>query len=210
MTHSSRRPDLPDAAGDNERLEFLGDAVLSLVVSRYLLETFPDWREGQLSKGRARLVSSPALAQAAQRLELGRFLQLGRGEENTGGREKRALLADAYEALIAAIFLDAGLDAAGSFVQRSLVDEALREFGPDLGLPDHKSALQEWLQARGEPSAEYHVAREEGPDHRKRFWVEVRVGGIARATAEGGSKKQAEQAAAREALQLLKAAGKQP
>lgn len=212
LTHSSHRPELGGAPtgrgeaapGDNERLEFLGDAILGLVVSRFLIETFPDWREGQLSKSRAQLVSSRALYHAAQRLDLGRYLRLGRGEEKTGGREKQAVLADAYEALVAAVFLDAGLDAAGEFVQRSLLEEALREHGLELGLPDHKSALQEWLQARGQGPAEYHVVREEGPDHRKRFWVEVAVGRQTLATAEGDNKKQAEQSAARLAIEHLR------
>jgi len=205
LTHSSRRPELPATVDDNERLEFLGDAVLALVVSRFLLEEFPGWREGQLSKSRARVVNRASLFQAAQRLDLGRYLELGRGEEVAGGRQKQALLANAYEALIAAIFLDAGLDATVSFVRRTLLDEALRVHGAELGEPDHKSTLQEWLQARGESPAHYRLVRTEGPEHRKRFWVEVRMKERALATAEGDSKKQAEQAAARQALEHLRA-----
>lgn len=205
LTHPSRRAetDRDAAGGDNERLEFLGDAVLGLVVGEYLLEAFPHWRQGQLSKGKARLVSAPTLHQAAQRLGLGRYLELGRGEEKTGVREKRAVLADAYEAVVAAIYLDAGLAVAAGFVRRSLVEPVLGEHGEALGESDHKSALQELLQARGAPPAEYRVVKETGPDHRKRFLVEVWVQGRAMASSEGSSKKQAEQAAAQLALEQL-------
>lgn len=205
LTHSSHRPELPaDRPGDNERLEFLGDAILGLLVSEFLLEMFPDWREGQLSKSKARLVSAGSLHAAAHRLDLGPYLRLGRGEEKTGGREKPAVLADAYEAVVAAVYLDGGLTAARAFVRRSLLEEAIREHGEALGHPDHKSALQEHLQAAGRPFAEYRVVREAGPDHQKRFWVEVCVGGVALATAEGTNKKEAEQAAARAGLEELR------
>jgi ribonuclease-3 len=127
LTHRSRLPELTpeDPPGDNEKLEFLGDAVLELLVSEDLLRTFPEWSEGQLSKSRARLVNANSLCAAAQRLGLGRFLKLGRGEEKTGGRSKPALLADAYEAVVAAIYLDGGLVSARAFVHRSLLDAAL-------------------------------------------------------------------------------------
>jgi len=205
LTHSSRRPELeawdPE---DSERLEFLGDAVVGLVVSQFLLRAFPAWREGELSKSKARLVSGRSLWRAAQRLELGRYLQLGRGEEKTGGRQKQAVLADAYEAVVAAIYLDGGLNPAADFVRRSLLEDAVREYGEALGQLDHKSALQELLQARGFPPAEYRVIRESGPEHRKRFRVEVSIQGTAMATSEGDSKKEAEQAAARLALERLR------
>src|SRR5579864_4370665 len=124
LTHSSRIPERTpdDSPGDNEKLEFLGDAVLELLVSEELVRTFPDWREGQLSKSRARLVNATALSLAAHRLGIGHHLRLGRGEEKTGGRLKPALLADAYEAVIAAVYLDAGLDAARGFVLKTLVE----------------------------------------------------------------------------------------
>jgi ribonuclease-3 len=205
LTHSSRRPELEaEDAGDNERLEFLGDAVVGLVVSQFLLQAFPAWREGELSKSKARLVSGPALSRAAQRLELGGYLQLGRGEEKTGGRQKRAVLADAYEAVVAAIYVDGGLKPAADFVRRSLLEDAVREYGEALGQLDHKSALQELLQARGFRPAEYRVIRETGPEHRKRFRIEVSVRGRAMATCEGNSKKEAEQAAARLVLEQLR------
>ena len=205
LTHSSSRQEL-GAAGlteDNEKLELLGDAVLSLLVTEYLLTTFPGWSEGQLSKSRARLVNAGALHAAARRLGLGRYLRLGRGEEKTGGREKPAVLADAYEAVVAAIYLDAGLDAARQFVGRSLLDGAIRSETHLGAHTDAKSELQEWLQGRALPPADYRVAKETGPDHRKTFLVEVIVQGRPAATASGGSKKEAEQAAARLALDGL-------
>jgi ribonuclease-3 len=188
------------ANDDNEKLEFLGDAVLTLVVSESLLSNFPAWREGQLSKARASLVNAGALAEVARRLDLGAHLRLGRGEEKTGGREKPALLADAYEAVVAAIYLDGGLDAARGFIRTSLLDVALDQNGQRgarLGEPDHKSRLQELLQAQGWPAAEYRVVTESGPDHRKMFEVEARVAGRAAAVGSGLNKKEAEQAAAR-------------
>ncbi len=188
---------------DNEKLEFLGDAVLTLVVSESLLAGFPAWREGQLSKARASLVNAGALAEAARRLDLGAHLRLGRGEEKTGGREKPSILADAYEAVVAAIFLDGGLGAARAFVERSVLDAVVPRQMDHLGEPDHKSRLQEMIQARGWPSPEYRVIAETGPDHRKIFEVEVRVAGSASAVGTGLNKKEAEQAAARGVIAQL-------
>src|SRR5260370_20470512 len=183
LTHSSAVPELRAAGAeeafsallptDNERLEFLGDAVLELLTSEYLLETFPDWTEGQLSKSRARLVNARSLERAARRLGLGEHLRLGRGEEKTGGRDKPALLADGFEAVVAAVFLDAGLQTAGNFLKRVLFDDALKERGDRIADSDRKSALQEMLQQNGRPPAEYRLAGESGPDHRKIFVVEV-------------------------------------
>ena len=188
---------------DNERLEFLGDRVLGLIVSEHLCQSFPDWDAGQLSKGLARLVSATSLHAAAQRLSLGAHLRLGPGEEKTGGRDKRRLLADVFEAILGAIYLDAGLPAAASFLQRAL-------FGPDFSAhaqgierTDHKSALQEWLQQRGRPPVEYRVKRESGPDHQKIFEVEVWYSSEKLSASEGRSKKEAEQEAARLALHIL-------
>lgn len=203
LTHRSYRQEAGSAL-DNERLEFLGDAVLTLLASEFLMARFPEWSEGQLSRSRARLVNGASLSVAASRLGLGRFLRLGHGEEKTGGRSKRALLADAYEAVVAAIYLDAGLEAAGRFARRTLLEPALAEHSELLSRADYKSALQEWLQARGQSPAEYLVVAESGPDHRKRFTVELRVQGSCLAVAEGASKKEAEQAAAREALAQLR------
>jgi ribonuclease III len=192
------------ATGDNEQLEFLGDAVLGMLVSEELLRAFPDWSEGQLSKSRARLVNESSLAATAQQLELGRYLRLGRGEEKTGGREKPALLADAFEAVVAALYLDGGIDAAHAFVNRALVAPALETEALSSESSDHKSALQELLQAGGLGQAEYRVVEESGPDHRKMFRIEVHASGAV-ATGSGRTKKEAEQSAARSALEQLSA-----
>lgn len=203
LTHRSFSQEAGQGGADNERLEFLGDAIVGFVCSEYLVERFPQWKEGQLSKGRARLVSRPSLAAAARRLNLHRYLLLSRGEEKTGGRQKQALLADVYEALAAAIYVDGGLAPAADFIRRTVLEPAVREQAAVLGQSDHKSALQEWLQARGRPPAEYRTVGESGPDHRKTFRVAVYVDGRELAASEGPSKKQAEQAAARDALEQL-------
>ena len=194
------------AAVNNERLEFLGDAVLELLTSEYLLDAFPDWTEGQLSKSRARLVNAYSLEAAARRLHLGDHLRLGRGEEKTGGREKQTLLADAFEAVLAAIYLDAGLSAAREVLRQTLFEKALEEAGARMAESDRKSALQELLQSRGQVPAQYRVVGESGPDHQKIFKIEVWVNGSRVASAEGATKKEAEQRAARKALTLLELA----
>ncbi|HTV58093.1 MAG TPA: ribonuclease III [Verrucomicrobiae bacterium] len=205
LTHRSHRQHSPN--DDNERLEFLGDRVLGLVTSEHLWRTFPDWDAGKLSKGLARLVSAASVHAAAQRLGLGHFLRLGPGEEKTGGREKKRLLADAYEAVAAAIYLDAGLAAADKFLRRTLLEPALsgHDSGRGIATPDHKSALQEWLQQRSLDKAEYRLGRESGPDHQKMFEVEVWQGGRQLSSSSGRSKKEAEQDAARLALASLDA-----
>src|ERR1700722_1216072 len=213
LTHSSAVPEMRASQGDtakaavnNERLEFLGDAVLELLTSEYLLDAFPDWTEGQLSKSRARLVNAYSLEAAARRLHLGDHLRLGRGEEKTGGREKQTLLADAFEAVLAAIYLDAGLSAAREVLRHTLFEQALEETGERMADSDRKSALQELLQSRGQVPAEYRVVGESGPDHQKIFKIEVWVNGSRVASAQGGTKKEAEQRAARKALKLLEVA----
>jgi len=213
LTHSSAVPELraelaessaeAAAIGDNERLEFLGDAVLELLAREYLLESFPGWREGQLSKSRARLVNARALENAARRLNLGDHLRLGRGEEKTGGRDKPALLADAFEAVVAAVYLDAGLSVARDVLRRLLFEQALEERGERIGDSDRKSALQEFLQGRGQPPAEYRLSGESGPDHQKLFQVDVWIKGERMASGEGSTKKEAEQRAARTAMEML-------
>ena len=217
LTHSSAIPELRGAGGDvpgdlahfsdNERLEFLGDAVLELLASEYLLEAFPEWSEGQLSKSRARIVNAGSLEAAARRLRLGEHLRLGRGEEKTGGREKQTLLADAFEAVVAAVYLDAGLGAARDLLQRILFEQALEERGERIAESDRKSALQEFLQGRGQPPAEYRLAGESGPDHQKTFQIEVWINGECLAKGEGSTKKEAEQQAARSALEQLERTG---
>ena len=194
------------SSDDNEKLEFLGDAVLTMIVSEALLHGFPDWREGQLSKARASLVNASALAEVARRIGLGAHLRLGRGEEKTGGREKSAILADAYEAVVAAVYLDGGLQAARNVIERTLLNEALQQdalAGGLLGGPDDKSKLQELSQARGWPAAKYRVLKETGPDHKKFFKVEAAIAGHAAASGTGFTKKEAEQAAARKVTAQL-------
>src|SRR5262249_7753543 len=178
---------LPDSTqlSDNERLEFLGDAVLELLASEYLLAAFPEWSEGQLSKSRARIVNASSLEAAARRLRLGEHLRLGRGEEKTGGREKQTLLADAFEAVVAAVYIDAGLNAAREVLQRTLFEQALEGRGERIAESDRKSALQEFLQGRGQAPAEYRLAGESGPDHQKVFRIEVWINGECLARGEG-------------------------
>ncbi len=204
LTHTSRaNEDVSGGVFDNESLEFLGDAVLGFVVADMLFHEFPSFNEGQKSKIKAALVSGETLARQAEGLRLGDHLLLGRGEEKSGGRRKLALLADGYEALIAAIYLDGGVEQARAFIAREfapLVSE-IRERG--LAGHDHKSALQEYLQSHDQGLPEYRLTGTAGPDHRKVFHVEVVVGGRSLASGLGPSKKEAEQEAARVALGML-------
>jgi ribonuclease III len=202
---------------DNEKLEFLGDAVLGLLVAQSLYESYPDLAEGDLTRLRAALVSRRHLGNVAESLHLGDHLRLGRGEERNGGRRKTVLLANSFEAVLAALYLDAGLDTARSFIQRTVIEPTATrlykglERGESMG--DHKSALQEMLQARGATPPEYEVKAETGPDHRKRFLVEVVIPASPQlppvtAQGTGTTKKRAEQEAARAAfLQLQEQAG---
>ena len=209
MTHRSRVHE--DASGgvfDNESMEFLGDSVLGFVIAAMLFREFPQHNEGQKSKLKASLVSAAALARLGERLGLGEFLILGRGEEKTGGRRKHAIIADCYEALIAAVYLDGGTEAAEKFIARefaSLIDEAKRTGAAASFTDDWKSALQEYLQSGGRGLPVYRLAAEVGPDHRKSFVVEIVVEGDVIASAEGRSKKEAAQAAAKAALERLSA-----
>ena len=225
LTHSSHANEALEVAGaksaaeagrrDNELLEFLGDAVLSLVVSHTLVERFPERREGELSKLRAHLVSARHLVQVAKQLELGEYLQLGRGEARSGGRGKPAILVDALEAVIAATYLDAGLAQVRDFVRGRIIDPELDRLTHSSGqfaVTDYKSALQESVQAMGKPQPKYLLASETGPDHHKTFTVELQLRGAGRGNqpefvtrAAGESKKSAEQLAARQALEHLKA-----
>jgi ribonuclease-3 len=204
MTHTSKaNEDVSGGVRDNESMEFLGDALLGFVIADLLFREFPDFDEGGKSKTKAMLVSTSMLARQAERLRLGDHLLLGRGEEKTGGRRKQALLADGYEALIAAIYLDGGIEPARAFIVRefSPLIEDIRRHG--LGGQDYKSALQELLQSRDLPLPEYRLVATLGPDHRKQFQVEVAVRGDAVAEAIGPSKKEAEQEAARLAMEKL-------
>jgi len=192
------------AAPDNERFEFLGDAVLGLRVSERLLESFPASNEGQLSRLRGWMVSARHLASIAERLDLGRHLRLSRAEEAIGGRHKQRLLANGLEAVIAAIHLDAGYAAAAAFVDRHIVGASLEPIAIErLHEFAYKSALQEWSHAAGRPLPRYRVVTATGPEHDKLFTVEVSLDDIYTGTAEGLSKKDAEQRAAAAALQYL-------
>src|SRR6476646_9107060 len=196
LTHKSRAAeDVSGGVADNESLEFLGDAVLGLVVADALFRQYPTYDEGQKSKIKASVVSTQALARQAEEIRLGDHLILGRGEEKTGGRFKQALLADAYEALIAAIYLDGGLEAAGAFLRREL-KEAIDAGSAQTFARDYKSALQERLQALGKGLPDYRIAGEAGPDHRKLFSIEVVCRGDVLGAATGKTKKEAEQEAA--------------
>jgi ribonuclease-3 len=205
MTHTSCHSESRDsgAPASNERLELLGDAVLGLAITDRLTHVFSDWSLGRLNRAKAHLVSAQMLSAVARRLELGRFLQLGAGEDRTGGREKPKLLADAYEAVVAAIFRDGGLESAGAFVLRTLWEPALEEGLGSLGEPDAKTALQERLRELHLEPGEYRLVASSGPEHRRTFRVEVCIEGRPLASAEGRSKKQAELEAARLALAQL-------
>jgi len=187
----------------NERLEFLGDAVLSLIVSEHLAVQYPQLSEGALSKLKAKLVSELALAGAAKRLDLGARLRLGRGEELSKGRQKTSLLADALEAVIAAVYLDGGIEAGRAFTLNALDEEFMQVESMPMkpGGDDYKTRFQEWCQQRYDVLPRYHTVREIGPDHQKQFEVEVLVGNQVLGVGRGLSKKEAEQLAARRALE---------
>ena len=207
LTHKSRaheEPGVSSADSDNEQLEFLGDSVLGFVISDSLVQRFPEAPEGRLSKLKSHLVSAARLYEVAKALELGQHLRLGRGEEMSGGRSKRALLADAVEALIAAVYLDGGINPARQLIERwvlgstDLTDETLV-----IQLSDHKSELQEEAQARKLPLPRYVIVNEEGPEHAKVFTVEARLGKRWTGRAQGQSKKSAGQKAAKAILEQL-------
>lgn len=200
FTHTSyAREHGLDELANNQRLEYLGDAVLDLVCAAYLYRTYPDMPEGDLTRLKAAIVRKSALASVARELELGQHILLGRGEESTGGRRKASLLADVVEALIGAIFLSTGLDGAREFVLKHF-SALLEDVESRETLCDHKSALQEILQARSMPPPRYRVIRTEGPPHDRWFTVEACLNGDVIGTGEGGAKRVAEQQAAEEAL----------
>jgi len=220
LTHSSHAHEIEARHAsahvrDNEQLEFLGDAVLGFVTSQELFQRFPEYQEGQLSKLRAHLVSAKHLVQVAEELQLGRYLRLGRGEERSGGRAKHALLVNTLEAVLAALYLDAGLEIVREFILHKVLDPELVRLGEPSGegfaVTDHKSALQEFLQGTGRPQPSYIVVQEQGPEHKKTFTIELRVlNGAGNGKpllvvcAEGPTKKKAEQRAAKEALDELR------
>jgi ribonuclease III len=203
LTHSSYARESSGRVRDNERLEFLGDAILNFVVSVRLADTFPEYREGSLSRARARLVEAEHLAKTARALELGKYLRLGRGEKKTGGQTKATLMADALEALVAALYRDGSLETAQAFVDRFVVPADLATRAEELLSVDYKSALQECLQRKRLLFGKYQVVEERGPEHQKLFTVEVSAGDGLMARGIGASKKAAEQQAARRLLELM-------
>jgi ribonuclease III len=216
LAYETKPETLPDPAADNEQLEFVGDAVLGLAVADALFHRFPNSHEGELTRLRSSLVSRRHLGEVAARIDLGTHLLLGRGEEQSGGRKKPAILANALEAVIAAIYLDGGLPAARAFIEKHILEPAMPDLHVALqsgnafsgAIGDHKSALQEHLQSTGAGQPHYALTAQSGPDHQKRFRIEVRVddregGFTALAEAEGATKKEAQQEAARLAFQRL-------
>ena len=201
LSHSSFANENKRARHSNERLEFLGDSVLSLVVSEYLFQHFKQLPEGELTKIRASLVCEKALFNFAQQIDLGEYICLGKGEEHTGGRERASILADAFEAVIAAIYLDGGLEAAEkhilSFIPKDIDDRKTINFN------DYKTILQEIIQQNPEEKVEYVMKGQSGPDHDKAFVVQVCLNSNVIGNGTGRSKKQAEQMAAKEALELM-------
>jgi ribonuclease-3 len=215
LTHSSRgheqgveQPDSKSTRADNEQMEFLGDAVLGFLVSEALVERCPTYPEGRLSKLKAHLVSAAHLCEVARRMELGQYLILGRGEELSGGRAKRTLLVNCLEALIAAVFLDAGIEAARAFVNRAVLgdgDSETQVIGAGILNTEvnFKGALQELARTRNLPPPRYVIVEERGPEHSKTFTIEVRLGRDLTGQADGSSKKSAAQQAARDVLARL-------
>lgn len=200
LTHKSYSHEAKDAlVRHNETFEFLGDSVLGFVIGDALFTHFPELDEGALSKMKAYLVSAPSLAAKARQFEMGEVILLGIGEEKTGGRKKDSLLANLFEAVIAAIYLDGGVEAARQLIERSFAGDIRAIDEQDLLFHDYKTALQELAQGRGLPLPEYTVVDEVGPDHDKMFIVEVKVGSLS-ARGEGSSKKEAQQQAARHAM----------
>lgn len=201
LTHSSYANEARDGISSNERLEFLGDSVLSIVVSEYIYKQFSNLPEGELTKLRASLVCEKSLCSFSKELNLGEYLRLGKGEEKGGGRERASILADAFEAVLAAIYLDGGFESAKKHVMRFVKAEL--KHTDDEVFKDYKTALQEIIQRNPEESVTYILTGESGPDHDKVFEVEVRLNSNTIGKGKGKSKKQAEQFAAKEALHLM-------
>ena len=201
LSHSSFANENKKGRKSNERLEFLGDSVLSIVVSEHLFEHYTHLPEGELTRLRASLVCEKSLHEFALQIKLGKFIMLGKGEENTGGRERPSILADAFEAVIASIFLDGGLEKARNFIL-SFIPENITTNGA-VGFNDYKTILQEIVQKNPEEKVDYYLLSESGPDHDKAFTVQVKLNRNVIGEGTGKSKKQAEQKAAKEALELM-------
>lgn len=201
LTHSSYANETKCPGGSNERLEFLGDSVLGFVVADHLYRNFPNLPEGELTKKRAALVCEKACCGFSRQLDVGKFLQLSHGEQNSGGRTRSSILADAFEAVIAAIYLDGGMEEARSFILRFILP--LMQNAKPKTFKDYKTALQEIIQKNPEEKLEYVLTGESGPDHDKHFTVEVHLNSNIIGKGGGRSKKEAEQQAAREAMELM-------
>jgi ribonuclease III len=199
LTHRSYLNENPDVTRDNERLEFLGDAVLDFVVGDYLFRRLPDMAEGELTSLRAALVRAPTLADFAHELELGRFLRLGLGEDESGGRQRVPLLCATFEAVVGAIYLDQGLPAVQQFIER-LIEPALVAIQDQSLHKDARSEFQVWAQARFNSTPQYRVVGVSGPDHARQFTIQVLIGDKVWGEGRGSSKQSAAQAAARVAL----------
>ena len=200
LTHSSRANESRGKLLSNERLEFLGDSILGMVVADHLYRGHPDLPEGDLTRTRAALVCEESLVEVAQALNLGEYLRLGKGESSGGGRERPSIQADAVEAVLAAIYLDGGIGSARKFIQKYILSRETDGLAKPL---DHKTALQELVQRESGQVLRYRLVGEEGPDHNKRFFVEVTLNGQAVGSGSGRSKKEAEQMAAAAAIESL-------
>ncbi len=201
LTHSSYANEVRNGIASNERLEFLGDSVLSIIVSDYIFKNFPNLPEGQLTKLRASLVCEKSLCGFSRELELGKYLLLGKGEEKGGGRERDSILADAFEAVLAAMYLDGGYEVAKKHALRFVLREI--EHPEDDVFKDYKTVLQEIIQRNPEETVTYALVDQKGPDHDKIFTVEVKLNSNTIGKGSGKSKKQAEQMAAKQALELM-------
>ena len=202
LSHTSYCNEVKNGAQSNERLEFLGDSVLSLIVAEYIFEKYKELPEGERTKLRASLVCEKSLSVFAKKIELGRFLLLGKGESQNGGAERPSILADAFEALLAAMYLDGGMEVAIGHVHRFIIPE-IKNHTIKEAFHDYKTQLQEIIQRNREEELVYVLVHEEGPDHAKSFTVEVRLNSNVIGTGTAGSKKQAEQYAAKQALELM-------
>jgi ribonuclease-3 len=204
FTHRSFANELGESAENNERLEFLGDSVLGLVVSEYLYESLPDQQEGELARIKSFVVSEASLSEIARSLRVDNFILIGRGEEYSGGRSKKAILADCLEAIIGAYYLDSGFGAAERFVSRMLIPEITKVL-EDRHAKDYKTLLQEHVQKRMKTYPKYRVVQKTGPDHDRTFWIEVHIGDRSFGAGKGKNKKEAEQEAARLAYEAMHA-----
>lgn len=201
LTHRSWVNENPNKRETNERLEFLGDAILEFVISDYLYEKFPQKREGYLTALRANIVNTTNLANVAGKLQVGKYLYLSKGEEETGGRTNPSLLADTLEAIIGAMFIDRGLPPTKIFIEKNILSDIDKKIAQPL--KDSKSRLQEFVQGKSFPTPKYRVIKESGPDHNKIFIVEVNVNGTRKGKGKGKNKSEAEQNAAKDALKIF-------